>query len=174
MIEPFVREPAYLYSLEGYANHGFRTGVDADGAQALAVVLIPNIVLAIFDDAGNFLEVQSHALSADTLATANPCGNRAELRAKTDAELTALLGRIGIHDSTVRLKRFFLKGYGIGIVDFARFFQDVLQSPSAYTEDECRIAEREAHRWENEGIFELWLNEGTNIWMTRAGHIESS
>lgn len=174
MSKSFLREPNYLYSVEGYSHHGYWTGTTANRLQALVVVLVPNIVAILFDEKGNLVRVEERAISSETLATANRIGFHEAFRTQGDQEVSAWLGWLGVHESVVKVKRFFLPNYHIGILDFPGFFQEVLQHPSAYSEDEQRVAERERVRWFNEGLFELWLNDATNLWITNTGQIESS
>lgn len=174
MSQSFLREPNYLYSIEGYPHHGYWTGTTADHLQALVVVLSPTIVAIFFDGEGNLVGVQERAISQETLAMAHRIGFHEAMRTQGDQEISAWLDSLGVHESVIKVKRFFLTDYHVGIVDFPQVFQEVLQHPSAFSEDEQRVAESERVRWSNEGLFELWLNDATNLWITSTGQVESS
>jgi hypothetical protein len=169
----FLRDSDHLYWIEGYPHHGYWTGTTADGSQVLVVILAPHIIAIFFDHEGNLLEVQERRLSPSTLAMAEK-GIYAGFRRQSDEDVSSWLDSLGIHESVIKVKRFFLPDYHVGIVDFPQFFQDILRNPSAYSEDEQRGAESAKARWFKEGIFELWLNDGTNLWITSTGQVESS
>lgn len=174
MSRSFLREPNRLYSIEGYPHHGYWTGTTPARTQVLVVVLSPKIIAIFFDEKGNLVGVQERAISSEMLAMAHRIGFHEALRTQGDQEISDWLDSLGAHESVVKVKRFFLTDYHIGIDDFPRVFQEVLQLPSAYSEDEKRVAESERLRWQKDGLFELWLNDATNLWITSTGQVESS
>src|SRR5947209_3078285 len=140
---PSLRDPEYLYAIEGYPHHLYWTGMTADDAQALVLVHLPDLIAIFFDQDGNLLKVQQRKLSTKTLTLVNRVGIRDVFRQYGDEELSSWLRSLGFHESVIKVKRFFLPSHHVGVVDFARSLQQILENPTAYSEDERRVAEAE-------------------------------
>jgi hypothetical protein len=140
----------------------------------LVVVQIPNIIGLFFDDAGSLLTVESHPFSSSVLRAVQTTGIREAFCTGGDEELNRLLSRLGFVEAVIKVKRFFLPAYHVGIIDFPAYYEEVLRNPEICSEDERSIARQTYSRWFDEGLFELWLNSGTDLWITNTGEIESS
>jgi hypothetical protein len=170
----FLRESNHVYSIEGYPNHGYYAGTTAEDLQLLVIVQFPHFLGIFFDQAGNLLDVQRRMLSSSTITMAEQMGIHEVFRTCGDRELSSWCNSLGFREGIIKVKRFFLADYSVGIADFSRTFQNVLSNPSEYSEDEQRIARNELDRWFKEGVFEFWLNDGTDLWIASNGEIESS
>jgi hypothetical protein len=170
----YARDSNHLYFIEGYPSRLYWTGTIAEGLQLLVVIQVPFFIAIVFDRNGDLVRVERRMLSSSTIAAAEQIGFRDFFREQGDREHSSWLHSLGFQEAVIRVKRFYLPDYHIGIVDFPRFFQDVLCNPSDYSEDEQRLAQSQRDRWFAEGLFELWLNEGTDLWITATGEIESS
>jgi hypothetical protein len=170
----YIRDANHLYLIEGYPSRFYWTGTIAEALQLLVVVQVPSIIAIVFDRNGDLVRVERRMLSSSTIEAAERVGFREFFQEQGDRELSSWLHSLGFQEAVIKVKRFYLPDYHIGIVDFPRFFQDVLCNPSAYSEDEQRLAQTQRDRWFTEGLFELWLNEGTDLWVTATGEIESS
>jgi hypothetical protein len=182
MKEPIdiVRDPNHLYCIHGYPDRGYETGITGSGSQVLLVHQFPSVIAVYFDRNGNLFDVQIRTLSPLTQAVAKNYGFRALFGDDVGTEeLSAWLRSLQFVDAVIRVKRFFLPEYHIGIVDFPACFRETLQDPlgdpdDALQEDHLRIAQQELIRWSQEGVFELWLNPGMDLWIDKTGEIESS
>jgi hypothetical protein len=168
------RNANHNYSIKGYYNHLYWTGVVANDDQVLVVVNTPIYIAVRFNDMGALLSVEQGRLSQVTIATGNRLGIQESFRREMDQDLLFRLHGYGYKESIIHVNRFFLTDYHIGIVDFANCFVEVLESPDAFSTDEVQLAKSELTRWSSEGVFELWLNDSTNLWLTHTGEVESS
>jgi hypothetical protein len=86
----------------------------------------------------------------------------------------AWMEKHGFEQQAIRVKRFFIPSYHIGIEDFPKCFYEILGDPCAYSTDENYIAQSQYDRWLGEGVYKLWLNNVKDLDMDRDGHVESS
>jgi hypothetical protein len=135
---------------------------------------IPHLVGLFFDQEGNLVDVQVRTLSLLEIPVSDAVERHRDTVKAGEVELMNWLDSLGFEEGIIKVKRFFLEDYYIGILDFPECFKQVLLNPSGYSEDEQIGAQRAVRRWFKEGIFELWLNEGTDLWITSAGEVESS
>jgi hypothetical protein len=162
-----------LYTIQG-SPYDYYAGVTADGLQMLIVVAVPHFISLSFDREGNLIEVQRRLLSETTRLTADRFGIHEALAGPLDEELDSWLRAFGFREAPIRVKAFFCADYHIGIKSFPEYYTSIIINPAAYTADERQIAQAERKRWSSEGVFELWLNEGVNLWIDRSGQVESS
>jgi len=168
------RESTYLYSIRGYPHKFFWTGKTAGGLQVLVVICYPRIVTTFFDPQGKFVDVQERILSESTRILADKHGIREAFERQDDPELVCWLLDLGFLEDGIKVRKFFLPNYHIGIRDFPRYYSQVLCSPSEYNEDERNLAREAIAAWPREGLFELWLNDRTDVWVNRSGHLDAS
>jgi hypothetical protein len=167
------RSEDHLYSIDSDPVHYYWTGITNNSNQALVIIHYPAIIGIFFKNDGEITTTQQRLLSSRTRDVATRFGLR-EAFAQEDEVFHSWMEAIGFHQQVIRVKRFFSPEYHIGILDFPQLFTDILQHPTHYSEDEYRVAERELDRWSRLGLFELWLNDATNIWIDQSGEIESS
>jgi len=169
-----IRASDYLYSIEGYPNHLYWTGRADNLIQMLFVIQFPYTIAFSFSEVGALINVEKKRLTRASIQLEKEVGIREVFSMGGDKRLAEWLISLDFRESVIRVRKFYLDAYHIGIADFARSFEKILRKPSSYSEDELRIADREKSRWSREGVFELWLNKRTNLWINSTGQIESS
>jgi hypothetical protein len=169
-----IGTPERTFNVRGDSFRSFITGKGSIGSQFLIVSQQPNFVVIEFDDQGHLLRSSTEPLAAARKHGADQTALREEFARKTDDALRRFLRSVGFREQQIAVQGFFLNDLAIGIVDFPRAFSEYLSSPSTYSEDELNLARAEQERWSKEGLYELWLNEDKNLWMTASGEIESS
>lgn len=80
---------------------------------------------------------------------------------------------VGFKEGAICVRAFFLPGNHIGILDFPQYYSDVLLHPAQYSADEVHLAQEELNRWVKEGLFELWVGAGRDVWINGLGKIDS-
>jgi hypothetical protein len=172
-MHPLSRNDNYLYSIQEDPFY-YYTGVTSCGLQVLAVLYYPSIVTVLFDTDGNLLSVSERLLPESTRSTVDQCGFTEAFLSGEDRAIISHLQELGFTRRPIRVKRFFLPQYHIGITDFPEVFRSMLEQPSRFTAEERNTAENELQRWSIEGLFELWLNPDSYRWINRSGHVQSS
>lgn len=150
----------------------FWTGVSTHHPQCLLVVQWPHLVAVGFATDGAFLDVAQHAVSARPidLRRIHSISDGLSVAGQPDLWFES----VSFKESTIVVQKFFVDDLGIGIREFPKYFSEVLADPTIATEDEYRIAAHEQRRWQEEGVYELWIGPNTDCWMSRDGIIESS
>lgn len=167
-------ESGRLYQIRGDAFRGFITGNGREGFQFLIVLQQPRFIVIQFSALGAMLgydvkNMQTTLESgADIWAIEDAFGNM------TDAELRLFLDSVAFEEGPIRIKKFFLEKYHIGIIDFPEYYQGILRNPLNYSQDERNLAIHTLDWWSKKGLFELWLNADTDVWINAEGEKEAS
>ena len=170
--QTFSRNEDHLYLIVG-SPISYYTGLTYDGFQVLIVPLFPIRLVVFFDIDGKLMEVEEHALMKSLETSDNPV-KTLENATETTHTLNALFQRIGYKEGRIRVKRFFLNKYKIGIRDFPEIFIDTIRNPSRYCSDEIAVAKNELNRWSKEGVFELNFSTDLKYWINQLGIIEAT
>jgi hypothetical protein len=159
------RDDSHLYPICGDDNDFF-TGMTADGLQVLVVVAVPTAIAVFFDREGRLIKNEErHLVDA----------GRTGVFAETDErQLYSWLQSLGYKKGIILVRRFFISQYHIGVFDFPDSFSDILLSSSNRNQEERDFAQRELNRWASEGLFQLWLNPDTDLWIDSNGNIAST
>jgi hypothetical protein len=169
----FSREDDYLYTIKEDPTY-YYTGTMTHGRQAVAVIYYPSVITVVFDEMGHFVDVTDKPLPESTKNMIDQRGFTEAFVGGADREILTSLRESGFREQPVKVRRFFLPRYHIGIRDFPETFCDVLANPSMFSPEERALAEQEAQRWSREGLFELWLNSDSYRWINRDGEVEAS
>jgi hypothetical protein len=162
------------YTICGDPYRFFITGAGSTGDQYLVVLQEPYFIVSRFDNDGNLLDSfakKMYGLDSSRVASVELCKTFSEM---TDPVLREFLGSVSFVMRSITTKKFFLKEYSIGIMDFPKAFMEYLSAPSNFSLDEITIAQTERDRWKTERLYELWLGHQTNLWMKASGERESS
>jgi hypothetical protein len=151
------------YPLRGDEVDWF-TGVTPLGNQLLVVYQFPDVVAISFTPDGHV----SHLSSPPGLPIDEASGF---FSVEDDDMLHGWLYQISFQSGLVKAKRFMLPQYHIGIVDMPSVYSNMLLQASLHSQEDLELAQREVEHWSNQGLFELWLNEFTNLWIDKAGAI---
>lgn len=151
------------YPLQGDEVDWF-TGVTSSGNQLLVIYQFPDVVVVAFTPDGHLSGLSS------------PPGMPIDADAgffsmKDDDILRSWLLQMGFRTALINVKRFTLPQHHIDIIDLPSNSAKILLHPTLYSDEELAIAQQELKYWSNQGLFELWLNEFTNIWIDKAGAI---
>src|SRR5262249_51543588 len=152
----FVRAPDHLYAIEGNSADLYWAGFTANGDQVFVTVLLPHFLVTSFGRDGDLIRAEVRMLHPNTLTRAEQSGIRDVLGAEDDLAMSTYLKSIGFRDGVIRVKRFFLSAYCVGIVDFAKHLEQILEDPTKYDADERAVAHQALVSWQRDGIFELW------------------
>src|SRR5262245_18105084 len=112
-----VRDDDYLYSIQSdpFYYYARRT---PDGTPMLVVLQYPCIVTVSFDKAGDIMATSEKPLSEETRGLVQRSGFYRDFLQAADQEITSHLADSGFAQDTIKVKRFFLPRYHIGIRDF--------------------------------------------------------
>ncbi|BDI30148.1 hypothetical protein CCAX7_21990 [Capsulimonas corticalis] len=131
---------------------------------------MPELIMVEFDAVGNYLNLIVKAPIHDPQVLS--LGSAALIYDILPPELIQWQREIGFAPATISVKKFFLEDQWIGIQDLPDHFQEVLDNPDDYDEEERKDADEEILRWKEEGTFVLkWCEE---YWLSRDGDVESS
>lgn len=170
----FSRNKDYLYTIQSDPFY-YYTGVTSDGFQALLVLYYPSVITLLFDSDGNLVEVSETPLSESMQREAERYGfYDTFLQEGAERKILWHIEQRGFKQEPIKVKRFFLPQYHIGIEDFPEGFREILLQPSHYSTEDLLLAENASNRWLSEGMFELWLNPDSYRWIKGGGEIESS
>ena len=173
MKDKLVRDDHYLYYIAPDPFY-YYTGTTTSGFQVLAVLYYPSVIMLVFDQDGNFIRASEVSLSQTTRYSVEQHGFYDGFLQRGAQEIESHLQGQGLIKGRIRVKRFFLPEYNIGIRDFPESFTQTLQDPLHYSAEELEIAQAELKRWAADGLFELWLNADSNRWIDLSGRIQSS
>jgi hypothetical protein len=140
------------------------TGVTELHNQLLVVYQFPDVVVVSFTADGRISQLRSPpGLPIDEAS--------GFFSTKDDEILREWLRQVGFQPGLIKVKRFMLPQYHIGIRDVAPSYTSVLLNANVHSQEELLLAQREVEHWSNQGLFELSLNEHTNLWIDKAGTI---
>jgi len=158
----FQRDPETVYPLLG-DDLSWHTGIAQDGHQVLVVPFPHYDLVSLFDRTGKLTAVHELPRKEEQELVA--------LSGQENGSLNDFLNRIGFHCSVIRVHRFFLPNYSVGIADIPAFYRDILEHPTTFHNDEHEAAQALLDRWSAEGLFEILLGEHIAMWIDRSGHI---
>jgi hypothetical protein len=150
------------------------TGRDRNHQQVMLGLLAPDILIYRFDMDGNYLKCERAALIN------NPKKDDetgiyvldSTFMARFSSELVKVKHLIGYQARTIRINEFFDLEHYVGILPYPSDYQNFLDSPDGFSDEEKRIYESHVSRWDKDGNFVFcW---GEEYWMNSEGEIESS
>ena len=158
-----IRPESTDYPLRGDEVDWF-TGVTQHCNQLLVVYQFPDVVAVSFTPDGYIYHLSSPpGLPIDEAA--------GFFSVEDDEMLRGWLCQIGFRSGLIKVKRFMLPQHHIGIVDVPPAYSNILLHASLHSQDELELAQQEVEHWSNQGLFELSLNEFTNLWIDQTGTI---
>lgn len=160
--DSLTRGESAVYPIKG-DDVDWHAGIISSGEQILVVLFFPTILALRFSANGELVGLMS--------VSGFPSQSIGVFSQQDDERLQDWLKDIGFRPSLIRIKRFFLPEYNIGISDLSQMFKKYLLHPNQFDRDEVDFAERESQRWSAKGLFELWLNEWTDVWIDGMGEI---
>jgi hypothetical protein len=161
----FSRDLLALYHLQG-DDVDWQTGFTRDGDQLLVIRMFPDVLAIRFTHNGKLDRIVS--------VPGFPSSSLGFFSEQNEEALREWLSQVGFRPGLIRVRRFFLSEHHVGISDLSSYFQNILLSPSKYSQDERAFAQRELFRWSKEGIFELSLGEHNDLWIGKNGQIIAS
>jgi hypothetical protein len=158
-----VRDEDYLYPILGSpGDYCFYAGNTKDGMQVLAVIVLPSFVGVLFDASGRPREVEEYPFSSGQTTVVTDVEER---------EVQSWLEEVGYQEALITVRRFFLPDHQTGIKDLPEYYRDILLHPEKYSSDEFDHALTVREGWAKEGLYVLWLNEYTDVWIDHTGTI---
>ncbi len=126
------------------------------------------MIAAFFEAAGNLADVQRRSLAGQlTRPPEDPCleVNNKELHAWLRKEF-------GFKPSLIRVKSFLIEEEQISVEAFPSHFQEFLEDPNQFDDEERQHYPESIRSWIEEGAFVLiWDNDH---WMDQNGEVSSS
>jgi hypothetical protein len=158
-----------LYNIQ-HEPGSFHTGHVKNGNQILISVQLPEIVMVEFDADGNYLRVATREIPKQYLSVVND-----RLRVD-DYVLSALIenwrDEIGLIPGTISVKQFFLPERWICIRDLPDHYQEVLDNPEDYDDEELQNLREDIRQWLAHGDFVLYLDR--DYYLSSEGEVEST
>lgn len=151
------------YPLRGDEVDWF-TGSARLGSQLLVVYQFPDVVVVSFSQEGHI----ENLISPPGLPTNEALGF---FSAQDDDVLQKWLAQLDFVPGLITVKRFNLPQHHIRIEDLPYHTAQLWLHPELCTHEQRELAQQEIEHWSNQGMFELWLNEHTNIWIDKTGEI---
>jgi hypothetical protein len=153
----------------------YETGVCADGRQVIMGLLCPDVVAVFFDAQGTYLGCEERRWSAaGKLAGTKPPyrigGDRFRelIAAQTKKWQTAL----GFRAATIRVKKFWLRGCGVGIEELPGWAREIETADWITDEDERQQYRESRDQWIADGNFVFWWARSYH--MSSDGRVEST
>lgn len=150
------------YPIQGYGTD-FHAGVVADKRQAIMGLLCPNVVAVFFDPLGDFLEAQQRRLPF--MGSKGPYDI---YDARVGQHLRSWQEALGFRPRVVRVRRFSLPEWGVGIDDLPTHYLEFLENPDEFPEIDVEMI----RAWQEAGQFVFWWAK--DYWMDRSGRVEST
>ena len=147
-----------LYTITSDFLH-FNTGRLADGTQILMGQQWSELVSVEFDAAGNYLRTATRDFDQS---------DEDELSVST----RSIQAEIGLIPGAISVKRFSLPERHIGIRDLPDHYQDVLDRPEDFNEEQRRELLEDIRQWQEAGDFVLEWDE--DYYFSRDGELTSS
>jgi len=151
-------------------NYFFYAGVLPEGRQALVGRSVyGEIAVAVFDSAGNFLELQEQTLPAD-LARDLPTGDEADERKFR----SYLKGQFGFTPALIRIKEFHAPRELLAVYHLPKHLQEFLTDPNAplFSDEDRKDLPASIEGWLAADQFVLeW---GNDYWLDRNGEVVAS
>lgn len=151
-------EPCYFYA-----------GIIANGNQILAGVQMPNLVMVLFDADGCYREVIDKPIPDEFLLQRNGIYLVPDA---VDDLVENWCNDLGYLAGTISIQAFYLADRWIGIKEFPRHFQEILDSPEEYDQEFRDSIEADMKLWKESGDFVFQWDE--EYYMNREGEVESS
>jgi hypothetical protein len=163
----------HVFTLVGNPHYGFATG-RAPQEQVLVTFAGPNLLAVCFDAAGRLLKADTSVLheAAAPVASTGGCSAAAQQRAGPWATLRAWEREHGLMPGPIRVRRFFLDRYGLGIRDLPSEMREVAENPSQFCGEEYATVWEDIAAWVGSGQF-VFLCNG-DYFMDRDGRVVSS
>jgi hypothetical protein len=159
-------DEAHLYPIlpeQGY----FDAGVTGGGRQVLMGLYCPDLVAIFFNRSGDLLGTERRHL--EFLQRRGGAYDIYDER--ISPRLRAWQNEMGYRPATIRVKKFFIAGLGIGIEDYPAHFAEILEDPDC-SEDEKAGVRESMHFWDADKQFVLlW---GNDFWLDGTGEVVSS
>lgn len=157
----------------------FDAGMTGDGRQVLMGLYCPDLVAIFFDASGDLISREARHLEfmrpSGVIVDGNPIEGMVRYYDIYDERIppriVAWQEELEFRPATIRVKRFFLGGPGIGIEDYPSHFGEILDDPSVSDEEKDDV--RDSMRlWDADGQFVLlW---GNDYWLDDSGEVTSS
>jgi hypothetical protein len=169
---------SHLYLIQSGQGY-FDAGMTADGRQVFVGLNCPDIVALFFDFSGNLVNHESRRLEFLQHSGAFVDGDPIErmvgvydiLDMRILPRIAAWQEELGLRPATIRVKRVFLDGLGIGIEDYPDHFGETQDDPDASDEEKADIFES-IGLWDAEEQFVLFW--GSDYWLNGSGEVVSS
>jgi hypothetical protein len=182
-----VDERLYTLRTDGHddGDASFYTCRQADGTQLLLGAPGLEVLAVRFSPEGDFLALERRPLGVtrealeQEIRTSFPDLDRSfvwqracrALDEKTEAQLRAWRAELGASPGPIRVKRFHLEGYRVGIDPYFDFQLELLEDPESIPDEQERAEELEAlRRWEARGAFVFWWG-GNDMEMDNTGKV---
>ncbi len=163
------RDTAYIYRLTSHPAYNFITGTDAEGRQAIIGALGERLVCFIFSPDGDLCQRITESLPS-----------RIDKQLLQDfpgedyPDVQALLRKLGVVESQIRIHRFLDPETGVGIKDLPGFCAEFLQNPSSYLNG-IEQTQRQIESQETKDMIGKWKNDGTYVfWWDNDYYVDAS
>jgi hypothetical protein len=162
-----------IYTIQN-GGYYYWTGRNRDQEQVIVGLLAPHILLYSFDQVGSYIKRELVQLSK------LPKRDRdssiylldSQFMARFSGELNEVQHRIGYQPGSISVKEFFDPDYYVGVSPYPSEYQEFLDFPDRFSEEEKHAYESHIRRWNEDGQFVFcWAEE---YWMNRDGEAVSS
>ena len=164
--------PMRHYQIQSHPAADYVTGTSEKDGQVLMGLIYPHVAAAFFNISGQYLELHLRPLRfhAKSIRRGGPyLIEDPEFQDHLLDQYHEWQDEIGFTENTIRVDRFCLEVLPIGIEDLPRHFQEFLDDPDDFTEEEQREFPELIKEWTARGDFVLWW--GTNYYLCHDGEI---
>lgn len=133
----------------------YYTGRLPDSSQVLMGWCKEFIVVIVFSEGGNVVELQKHDLAVDTSKGLGPI-----VEAAVAKQVVEIQQQLGFRDAPIRVQPFFFDDLGVELKVFPDDLEDFLAHPEDFPEDDAEIYRADIQEWESAGNCVLvWGND---------------
>lgn len=152
----------------------FWTGRDQDHKQIIMGLLAPYVVVYSFNPDGSYHKREliqlAHPPRRD--AESGVYDLNSQFMTRFSGELDEVKRQIGYQPDSVSIQEFFDPAQYVGVSSLPSDYQEFLDYPDRFAEEEKQAYESHITQWKNDGNFVFcWAEE---YWMNKNGEIESS
>lgn len=166
-----------LYTLKSHDGYGFWTGRTSTGKQVLMGVDWNALVCLRFSNGGDFLMCIERPFDVDgqpinTPVTQIPHHVSEQGQRLIDERFEKWRDEVIVEQSPIRFKEFFHPERFIGVEEIPSFYQDFLNDPSEFSDEDRDAIPAEIQNWKDREDFVFWFNE--NYDCNKDGEVVSS
>jgi hypothetical protein len=162
-----------IYAIQNDRSH-YWTGRNRDHEQVIMGLLAPHILLYSFNQEGSYLKRELIRL-ANRPTRDSESGIYvldSQFMTRFFGELDDVKRRIGYQPGSVSVREFFDPECYVGVLPYPSDYQEFLDSPDRFSDEERHAYASHIRRWNEDGQFVFcWAEE---YWMNRHGEVESS